>query len=411
MGFKTVVAVVNQIARLSQDPTHSKPLQQVAPFSTVLGKSKPLQQTVPITTVEARSKPIEQEKAVEFSSVLRPASVIEQRALQTEQDSKSSPLQQLKFNSNSKILEQFDITNDASFSKPLEQRDFPIGQEDIEQFDFIEDTFPACGSIKNPVNTDIRWRVRDFNFALDVDTIIFKVQGIEVQDTDDFTVTLLGGSPGGLELQYDSPIDYLHGTEILVTLFIQDIAVPVNTFEFRCLWETVPDVRSPIFSNIQPECDSTGVDSFAPISFDVTDVGTGVDLESIQVTVEGMVVCSGLSFEAITTVVSGTGFHGIYIHPDSPFKYGSNVTLGLQASDLSTNRNSTLFVCCFSVEESDGPEFMNFDPLQCHIFVDNRTGLTFEVYGTEQGVDIATLEVRVDNKLRKVIVRPRILRE
>jgi hypothetical protein len=43
--------------------------------------------------------------------------------------------------------------------------------------------------------------------------------------------------------------------------------------------------------------------------------------------------------------------------------------------------------------------------------VDNTTGLTFEVYGASHGVDISTLEVRIDNKLRKVFVRPRILRD
>jgi len=36
--------------------------------------------------------------------------------------------------------------------------------------------------------------------------------------------------------------------------------------------------------------------------------------------------------------------------------------------------------------------------------------LSFEVYGNLDGVDISELEVRIDNKLRKVFVRPRILR-
>jgi hypothetical protein len=359
--------------------------------------------------VDARSRPVEQAGVPEFSPLSREASVIEQKSTRTTDD--SSPVEQVKLSSSSKIVEQVSVSTDDNYSKPLEQQATPEGEATVEQFDFIEDIFPECGSTKNPVNTDIRWRIRDFGFTLDADTIVFKVQGVQVQDTDDFTVTLLGGTPAGLELIYDSPVDYPYDTEMVVTLFIQDTADPVNTFQFICKWTTVPDVRSPIFSNIQPECDSTNVDSFAPISFDVTDVGAGVDLDSIEVTIEGVVVCSGLSFEAITTVTSGTGFHGVYVHPDDPFRYGSNVTLGLQASDLSATRNSTLFICCFSIEDSESPYFTNFDPVQCKSFVDNRTGFTFEVYGAEQGVDISTLEVHVDSRLRKVFVRPRILRD
>ena len=64
----------------------------------------------------------------------------------------------------------------------------------------------------------------------------------------------------------------------------------------------------------------------------------------------------------------------------------------------------------FEGRESNVTEFINFDPLECASFVDNTTGLTFEVYGDIDGLDITTLEVRIDNKLRKVFVRPRILR-
>jgi hypothetical protein len=82
----------------------------------------------------------------------------------------------------------------------------------------------------------------------------------------------------------------------------------------------------------------------------------------------------------------------------------------MEAQDLSPLKNKALFICAFDVEESQAPIFVNPIPEPCDSFVDNRTGLFFEVYGVEHGVDITTLEVRVDNKLRKVFARPRILR-
>jgi hypothetical protein len=84
--------------------------------------------------------------------------------------------------------------------------------------------------------------------------------------------------------------------------------------------------------------------------------------------------------------------------------------VAIEATDLAEPSNSAFFVCSFNTEESSVPEFMNFDPEPCETFVDNTTDLTFEVYGNVDGVDISTLEVRIDNSLRKVYVRPKILR-
>ena len=111
------------------------------------------------------------------------------------------------------------------------------------------------------------------------------------------------------------------------------------------------------------------------------------------------------------STTSGTGFDVTYVHPDDPFRHGAEISIALEASDLTEPPNSTLFICCFNTEESEAPAFSGFDPLQCETFVDNRTNLFFEVYGASEGVDVSTLEVRIDNKLRKVFVRPRILRD
>jgi len=125
--------------------------------------------------------------------------------------------------------------------------------------------------------------------------------------------------------------------------------------------------------------------------------------------IEGLPVCSGLSFDSITTA-SGNGYTVTWTHDEEPFRYDANITVSVEATDLSPLENSGFFVCSFDTETSSLPEFSNFDPEACETNVDNATGLTFEIYGDIDGVDITTLEVRIDNKLRKVYVRPRVLR-
>jgi hypothetical protein len=151
------------------------------------------------------------------------------------------------------------------------------------------------------------------------------------------------------------------------------------------------------------------VDIIEPVVVQIVDVGEGIDLDSVILSIEGLPVCSSLSFDSITTA-SGNGYTVTWTHADEPFRYEANITVSVEATDLSPLANTAFFVCSFDTEESTVPEFTNFDPEPCETNVDNRTGLTFEIYGDIDGVDISTLEVRIDNKLRKVYVRPRVLR-
>jgi len=330
-----------------------------------------------------------------------------------------TPVQQLGFEDDGQPLEQFGITTAGStLSRPIQQEPEISNSFQITQFDFLELVFPPCLSVKNAVNTNILWRIRDFGSPLDADTLIFKVQGVEVQDSPTFVISSI---PNGLQLFYDPPSNFLYDSTVVVELTIDDTAEPENTFFIHCEWQTVPDVRPPFYRNILPSCGSSGASVVAPVSFDVLDFGEGVDPDSIRLSVEGITVCSGVTLDAITiqdfATVSGvpigataTGYHVTYTHPDAPWNYDSNVTLSMEARDLSELQNRSLFVCAFDVEESNEPIYINMEPGPCDSFVDNRTGLSFEVYGVEHGVDISTLEVRVDNKLRKVFVRPRILR-
>lgn len=324
-------------------------------------------------------------------------------------------LQQIAFNNID------NLAGDPDSSKPLEQRitrrktdalGTPIEQKPkitntaiIEQFEFIELVFPPCGSIKNPVDSNLLWRIRDFGFPFDVDTLIFQVNGIDVQDTSDFTQSDLGN---GLELLYNPPENFQFDSVVTVYVEILDTANPVNIFAVRCNFRTVPDTRAPIISNVTP-CGQSDVSIHSPVSFDVIDVGYGVDLSSIVLTIEGLTVCSGITFDALT-LASGTGYHVLWEHPARAFRYDSNVTVGIEAADLSPLRNGVLHICSFNTEQSNPPYFINFDPEPCSSFIDTDTGLRFEVYGDVAGLDISTLEVRVDNNLRTVIVRPRVLR-
>lgn len=334
-------------------------------------------------------------------------------------DPYKGPIEQNKFGTKGKILnipstvldpspiEQFIITTNTNTSRPVELIPRAINNINITQFDFIDLIFPPCNSIKNPIETNILWRIKDLGFPFDTQTLIFIVNGVPVQNKPQFIITNI---TNGLQLDFDPPDNFSFSSETEIVLQIDDTAAPPNRIFFRCRWKTVDDTFAPQIINLIPACDSTNIPVTSPIQFDIIDTGVGIDLNSFRLSIEGITVCSGITSDAISIPGTGIGFHINFEHLDKPFRFGSFVTIGIEVSDLSKSKNSTLFVCCFETEDSKGPTFSNFKPRQCKTFVDNATGLTFDVFEVEDGIDISTLEVRVDNELRKVFVTPRILR-
>ena len=424
MGSEILTAIIEQKGQISTNPSDlspstSRPLQQLASSFSTLAPSQPIQQRLTLSTATIAgpieiSRPIEQQKGDGFNEAKKNPDdcFIEQK--NTKRDILGRPIEQQIFVTSNlrestiglSQMEQRILTRDITSAQPIHQ-DVQISNTiNLTQFDFAELVFPPCDSIKNPITTNILWRIKDFGFPFDIETLIFSVDGVPVQDSSNFSVTAI---VGGIQIDFDPPDPFDFGATVTIIMTISDNAVPPNDFFYRCTWQTVEDSRPPVIELLSPECDETDVDVLEPIVFSVFDAGVGIDQDTVRLSIEGLPVCSGLTFDPITTT-SGSGFTVTWVHPEDPFRFESSVSVAVEAADLSELKNSALFVCCFQTEESQVPEFSNWDPLQCASFVDNTSGLTFEVYGNMDGIDISTLEIRIDNKLRKVFVRPRVLR-
>ena len=414
MGSEILTAVVEHVGQVTTNPDGvspepSKPIEQRNLKLVTTAPSQPVEQFLEVETTDEFSKPVEQVVPDSFNEDgTRPDDCFLEQKGQAERASEGgdSPIEQLIFDASNQPAEQRILSRDLTSAQPVQQDPKKSNTIDVTQFDFVDSIFPPCNSVKNPVDTNILWRVKDAGFDFDIGTLIFTVEGIEVQDRDSFEVTAIAN---GIQIEYDPPENFSFDTLVEIFFNIDDNDDPPNSFNYQCSWRTVEDSRPPIITLDSPECNDTNVDVLEPIVFSVIDVGDGVSQDSIKFSLEGIPVCSGLEFESLTTA-SGNGFTVTYTHPDDPFRHDSNVSVSVEATDLSPLENTAFFVCCFGTEESSVPDFINWDPAQCKTFVDNRTGLSFEVYGNLDGIDISELEVRIDNKLRKVFVRPRILR-
>lgn len=422
MGSQLVKALIEQRSKQKTNPNNvspevSKPIEQ-APFRKQTSVQRIEQQSVrspPAVGGNSPSRPVEQVKVTRATGI--DPTVIEQvfaaSAIGSPSQNASHPIEQKSFttqifsgsSTTSTPTEQVKVQRTAIDGGPIEQVAKIQNTITIEQFNFIDLIFPQCFSIRNPVDTNITVRLHDFGFAFNLSTLIFKVEGLEVQDEPTFITTAI---TNGVQIDYDPPANFDYNATVSIFIQVEDIAPTPNRFVLSCVFFTVPDTVGPVVENFTL-CRTTGVDPRAVVEFDVIDRETGIDPDSIKLSIEGIRVCDGISFSDISTV-SGSGFHVQWVHPDAPFRYDSKVTASVEASDNADPPNNLLFVCTFHIRESSPPEFLDIDPAPCSSFVDNTTGLTFELYGVVDGVDISTLEVRVDSQTRKVFVRPRIRR-
>ncbi len=250
MGSEVITALTIQKGNLETNPDGfspevSKPITQFpADFDT---SSEPIEQrfrarTSPAGhTGSANSSPIEQRGDLVFAPGFPDVEsdhALQQLRFVTGNHSASfvspqskTPIQQLEFADSGEPVQQFTIsTAGSSFSRPIQQEPVINNTVQITQFDFIDLVFPPCFSSKNAVNTNILWRIRDFGLPLDAETLIFKINGIEVQDTPEFVLTSL---INGLQLFYNPPSNFSYDQPVVVILIIDDTAEPPNTFAVR----------------------------------------------------------------------------------------------------------------------------------------------------------------------------------
>jgi len=285
---------------------------------------------------------------------------------------------------------------------------------DIYQFDFVSEAHPTFYSSKNTYNTYIWIVLRPNAYSLDITTLSFKIKEISyagkmdwVDITSELVVNTFGSSPAplGLEIMWDNTIPFHHGGVVTVFIEVYDTAPIPNRIEI-CYWFTiVPDYVSPYVINELPARNSTDVSIYTDISFDIIDVGAGVDKNSIEVFVKGRQVRNLV----ITDIY--TGVH-VSFDPEMEFLYSDILDIAVYANDLSENKNSMVDRWVLYCMESIPPWFNNgnFFPKQCSKGINLNTNVGIQVYGVGGGINLNSIEFSVDESKRDTVITPIIYR-
>jgi len=268
----------------------------------------------------------------------------------------------------------------------------------INQYVFIDSFIPVPFSIKNPISTSFYLRLRDFSQPLNPNTLVLKIQGVDVASSAVKTPIT-----GGLVVTYDPPADFEYGERVNVEITITDTDSPSNTIKQVYYFDIVDDYRKPFITSISPAIGSTGNSAQPTIQFDVLDYGAGVDSSTIELFVEGLKKTP----DSITAITNG---YRVVYAPSSRLPYDTEISIAVTAYDLSEYRNYMFRSWVFYTMESTAPWYSTFAPGQCEVLVDPRMGVVLEVYGLDAGIDEDSIVLAVDGRERVIIKTPKIYR-
>jgi hypothetical protein len=280
----------------------------------------------------------------------------------------------------------------------------------INQFIFVEDAVPKFWSEKNPTDTNIWIRLRPFAFSLNNSTFRMWVRERSyLGDTGYYEVTesvsLLnfdaGGGMLGIEALYNPPKDFLYGSLIFVRIEVYDQAYIPNFIYTEYWFKVTPDYKAPYLYNLKPDREEVDVSVDTTIHFEIIDVGTGIDIESLECLLNSVRMNPEYLKMEIVSV------HHIkldYKPPDNLF-FSKDYKVSIKVQDTSPNKNRANDSYRFYTADSTGVLIIDPSPGVCKSAMRRFQDVSVKVLADGNGVDVSSIRMQVFNK----DVHPRLL--
>ena len=180
-----------------------------------------------------------------------------------------------------------------------------------------------------------------------------------------------------------------------------------NESEFSNIIDTVlinPDVDTapPYLTHMYPQDDATKVLPDTLISFQVSDEGTGVNINSLCITLNSDTIFCGEERSQLhkTTIRGDSMAYQVTVRPLNSFGYGQSIDVSVKVSDLSQPANFMEESWSFdTVRDTMPPYITELQPSIGATDVPVDTTIVIHFRDEESGVDISSIQLIIDDKL------------
>ena len=284
-----------------------------------------------------------------------------------------------------------------TMSTVLEQRGAIIDTVTVTQYNFLTLAIPRPYSKKNDTATNILVRIIGFgSIPLNASTLVFKVNGFDV--TSSVVVTSFSG---GLQLEYNPPVNFEYNSVVSIYISVQDTDSPPRTVYTAYTFDIVDDYKSPVIYEVYPADNSSNNLPLTEVYARIKDLETGIDTSSIEMFVAGKSVPTTVS-------IPQEGHVKVVYTPTYPLPYSSEVYAQVKVKD--TRGNESLLGWNFTIQNSAGVLFTNMNPEQCYPLVPIDSSICTEVFGLKDGINIKTFEALVQDKPVTFVLKSKVYR-
>jgi len=276
---------------------------------------------------------------------------------------------------------------------------------DVEQFRFLLVALPVPYSSKNPIDSDVFLRAANpTTFPLSSGTVSLYLDGSQVSG---LVVEPFFAGLGGLDITWNNVSNFDYGAQVDVRWVLEDTAVPANEIVIEYWFRTVEDRVGPRVVDESPPDDSEGVLRSTTIQFDVLDSEAGVDISSLVLHVNSVLVETS---DPNLTILEIAGGYRVYYNPPTDFLYGDLIPVVVLVSDISANKNTTFFQWSFTTERSLAPLVLEMSPAPCSTGVQRIGNVSFEVLDAGGGLLKESITMGIESSTRDGVLLVPIVR-
>lgn len=243
---------------------------------------------------------------------------------------------------------------------------------------YFANRVPDADAVEVPLDTNISFDVLDDGVGVDETRITAALDGVAI--TNDLVITPIAG---GFHVDYDPPSDFLWNRQITVRARAYDLAgnEVLDSWQFS----TVTDVTAPQVVNKQFST------SPAQVSFDITDDLSGVDVDTLVFTVNGVDVTAALSIDARDPLKVR-----VVYRPTGGWPFNAPLQFSVDVADNAGNAAATDTWTENGPSDSNAPILDQFLPADGASNVSIDTDISFRVRDSLSGIDVDSLVMTVN---------------
>lgn len=252
-----------------------------------------------------------------------------------------------------------------------------------------------------PVDTTISLDILDYGYGVDASSVYIKVEGVYawLSDTEQtgFSVVKTVIADGyRYVITPDDPLPSY--TYIDIDVYAEDLAPTPNVLNDSYSFRTA-DVDAPEWANLSPDDSDINVPVDTTISLDILDYGTGVDVDSVYIKVEGVYAwlndAEQTGFSVVKTGI--TDGYRYVITPDSSFSSYQTVDIDVYAEDLETTPNVLNDSYSFRIVDTEAPYLDNEDPYPDETGVSPLTSVYLDVLDDGDPLNANSVIITIDS--------------